>query len=106
MALASLITTDGSCSSTFAAVGGTAVGEPVFQLPSVIAGAPAWPCQICDAAECEVGSLSVPGASLTPSSAARKDWNAFRVLEPAFGRYGWMVAFFPPTWFQLVYVPL
>ncbi len=90
------MTTDGSCSSTFA--------EPVFQFVDVM-GVPG-PCQVCEAAECDVWSLSDPGASLTPSSAARKDSNAFSVLEPALGRYGWIGAFLPPTWFQLVYVPL
>jgi hypothetical protein len=88
--------TEGSCSSTLAV--------PVFQLPLLIVFP--GPCQVCDAAECEVGSLSLPGASLTLSSAARNASNALSVLEPAFGRYGWIWAFLPPSWFQLVYVPL
>jgi hypothetical protein len=74
--LASAITTDGSCSSTLAV--------PVFQL-ALVTGL-AGPCQVWDAAAWEAGSLSVPGASLTPSSAARNDRKAFSVLEPALGR--------------------
>ena len=61
MALGSAMMIEGSCSSTLTV--------PVFQLALVMARP--GPCQVWCAALCEAGSLSLPGASVTPSRAAR-----------------------------------